>query len=416
MTEKAPTTSRRSGGRFAPRWLHVLAAAALVATTIGLGSAPAAAEAEEPSTAVGVAVVGLGGHKVRSVIATDVETTEETSFSLIGYGCGEAAWGLDLEPGTAVTIRAEFDNGLVLHYDGGGGSTDAALSLPVTVAGEVEHISFDPAPELLLPAPVVSGTASVGQTLVVADGAWKTEWEAIRSWGDVPGAPVLTYQWLRSGQPIPGATASAYTVTAADGGEHVSVRVTGRFWDCLDVAVASAAAPIPAAPGQPPATDGQPPVIGGDDLPATGGEPVAPAADDLVDVNRGGVVVPREVTAGGSVSVSVGADRAGETVHGWLFSTPTALGSAVVAADGTVAFAVPDGVAPGAHRLAVTDAAGQLVGWGEIVVLAADGAAPSRQLAATGSDGILLSLGGGMMLIAGLVLFAVPRVRRASRA
>ena len=43
---------------------------------------------------------------------------------------------------------------------------------------------------------------------------------------------VFSYQWLRSGSAISGATASTYTLVSADAGNTIKVRVsfTGRLW------------------------------------------------------------------------------------------------------------------------------------------------------------------------------------------
>ena len=54
-------------------------------------------------------------------------------------------------------------------------------------------------------APVVSGTATVGQTLSTTNGTWL----------GAP-APTFTYQWQRTGVDIGGATSSTYVLVAAD--------------------------------------------------------------------------------------------------------------------------------------------------------------------------------------------------------
>lgn len=104
--------------------------------------------------------------------------------------------------------------------------------------------------------------------------------------------------------------------------------------------------------------------------------PIAPSADALTDGTRGGIDVPATGVAGQNVTVALGAAYAGTTVNGWLFSAPLALGQAVVDASGNVTFTLPSSVAPGAHRLAITDAENTLLGWGDIRV----------SVAATGED------------------------------
>lgn len=63
--------------------------------------------------------------------------------------------------------------------------------------------------------PTITGTAQVGSILTAVPGAWS------------PGTAVLTYQWLRNGTAITGATAGTYTVAAADAGTTLTVTVTG---------------------------------------------------------------------------------------------------------------------------------------------------------------------------------------------
>ncbi len=64
--------------------------------------------------------------------------------------------------------------------------------------------------------PTVSGTGVVGSTLTAKPGTWSLAGVA------------LTYQWLRDGAVISGATATTYKVATADVGKKVSVRVTAK--------------------------------------------------------------------------------------------------------------------------------------------------------------------------------------------
>lgn len=68
---------------------------------------------------------------------------------------------------------------------------------------------------LLSATPTISGTPYVGSTLTASPGTWK------------PSPVTFTYQWLRGGAPIAGATASSYTLVGGDSGHSVSVSVTG---------------------------------------------------------------------------------------------------------------------------------------------------------------------------------------------
>lgn len=70
-------------------------------------------------------------------------------------------------------------------------------------------------PTLTAPAPSISGTAKVGQTLTAAIGTW----------GPAPVA--VSYQWRRAGVAISGATGKSYVLVAADTGKALTVSVTG---------------------------------------------------------------------------------------------------------------------------------------------------------------------------------------------
>ncbi|POH59775.1 CAP domain-containing protein [Arthrobacter glacialis] len=101
------------------------------------------------------------------------------------------------------------------------GSTDVGKNVSVTVTGSktgfstASRNSASVVPGAgLTPVPSISGTAAVGSTLVAVAGVW-------------PGGATLTYQWLRSGTAVPGATGSSLLVGSADLGNTMSVRVTG---------------------------------------------------------------------------------------------------------------------------------------------------------------------------------------------
>ncbi|GAA3686428.1 hypothetical protein GCM10022237_51040 [Nocardioides ginsengisoli] len=102
----------------------------------------------------------------------------------------------DADAGRTITVRV---TGTLPGY-----ATASTTSVP---AGAVL------APFATAPEPTVSGRTIVGQTLTAVTGTWDP-------------APSLTYQWLRGGSPVAGATGPTYQLTAADAGKAISVRVT----------------------------------------------------------------------------------------------------------------------------------------------------------------------------------------------
>lgn len=111
-----------------------------------------------------------------------------------------------LRPGLASHSRFTNDVLLVVNAGKGGNLTNAAMAAAIN-AGIAEEV-----PPVNTAAPVVSGTGTVGQNLTTTNGAWT-------------GADSYTYQWLRNGATIAGATANVYALVGADSGNNVSSRV-----------------------------------------------------------------------------------------------------------------------------------------------------------------------------------------------
>jgi hypothetical protein len=88
-------------------------------------------------------------------------------------------------------------------------------------------------------APAISGTPRAGQALTCSTGTWSN-------------APTFAFEWLRDGQPIAGATAATYALTASDAGRSISCRVTASNSDGT-AEQASAAVAIDPPPPPPPA-------------------------------------------------------------------------------------------------------------------------------------------------------------------
>ncbi|MCJ1705922.1 hypothetical protein [Rathayibacter sp. VKM Ac-2926] len=83
--------------------------------------------------------------------------------------------------------------------------------------------------------PTITGTATVGQKLTAVAGTWS------------PAPVTLAYQWKRAGVAITGATASTYTLVAADSGAAVTVSVIGTKSGYASVTKTSAAVTVKAA-------------------------------------------------------------------------------------------------------------------------------------------------------------------------
>ena len=90
-------------------------------------------------------------------------------------------------------------------------STGFAGAATVTVTGKA-LASFGK-----VGTPKTSGTAKIGKVLTVSNrGTWS------------PAPTSVGYQWYRSGAAISGATKASYTLTGADAGKQITVRVIGQ--------------------------------------------------------------------------------------------------------------------------------------------------------------------------------------------
>lgn len=80
--------------------------------------------------------------------------------------------------------------------------------------------------------PQLSGSPVVGQALSCSLGTWS-------------GTPALARQWLRAGEPVPGATGETYALGSADLGTQVACRVTATGTDGETEAASNAVVPVP---------------------------------------------------------------------------------------------------------------------------------------------------------------------------
>lgn len=155
----------------------------------------------------------------------------------------------------------------------------SAVSAPIKPA----QLLPDEAPLLTnTVAPVISGTPEVGARLTATSGTW------------TPTPRDHSYQWLRDGQPIAGATGSEYELVVADAGTEVTVRVTARLSGHQDTSTTAAPVQVAAVDGT--LAAGTPRVLGrarvGNVLILAPGEHAPAAATVRREWLRNGTVVP----------------------------------------------------------------------------------------------------------------------------
>lgn len=121
-------------------------------------------------------------------------------------------------------------------------------------------------------------------------------------------------------------------------------------------------------------------------------------------------VTPNPFSPGDTVTITMPTGHEGETVYAFVFSEPTALGSATVSGGARIAMTIPSSLPLGAHRVAVYAADGTLLGWQAVTVAAATPTNPADPAVPPSQGGGLASTGGiiGMSaLAAGLAAAAI---------
>lgn len=101
---------------------------------------------------------------------------------------------------------------------------------------------------------------------------------------------------------------------------------------------------------------------------AIGTAAVAPLVAQLTAGTENDIEVPETAGAGSTITIVVGTSYAGQDVEVWMFSTPVLLAQTTVAANGTVTVTIPASTSAGAHRIAVYDSVGAIIGWSWITI------------------------------------------------
>lgn len=164
--------------------------------------------ASSPAQPVTVANTGAKPFTVGKVSLTDDDGFSAQDFHVDGAACVGKTLAVRATCEAQVRFapsRAGKSLSASLTFEGAGGEVIGSLALTGTSTYAFTTVS---APSIGHQSP------TVGDTLDATVPTW---------------APVaeFSYQWLRDGQPIGGATSASYAVMAADAGHRISVMVTG---------------------------------------------------------------------------------------------------------------------------------------------------------------------------------------------
>lgn len=168
-------------------------------------------------------ISGLAGSRAKTVDAFGLSliSADGTTVSSLG---SPASVTVNLTPAEVTTLSGK-GTPTVFYYDPTtksltkvSASFDLAHGTVTYDAGQLGTYAVEltniPARLTVNPKPVIKGTAAVGQSLTATAGSYS-----------VAGVTV-TYQWLRNGTAIKGATSASYKLTAADRNAKLSARVT----------------------------------------------------------------------------------------------------------------------------------------------------------------------------------------------
>ncbi|WP_235737367.1 carboxypeptidase regulatory-like domain-containing protein [Nocardioides alcanivorans] len=159
-----------------------------------------------------------------------------------------------------VLTPTEYDGtGVAEYWDGPSGDGAYAFADAATLdwpaSGPMKRnftVQLGAAPTIKPSTPTIEGTVGVGRTVVAQHGAWS------------PSDVSLTYEWLKNGVPIPGATERELTITEAIADELtlLQVRVIGTKSGLPSVDILSDYWSGTPAPGDPPVTFTRPTITG----------------------------------------------------------------------------------------------------------------------------------------------------------
>lgn len=183
---------------------------------------------------------------VRSVTAaTALNATTRTALLAAADEDASRVSQVLTAPGNLTTTSAGAATGLVSGMLEHAGSQIEEPELAEGQSGRLVAVhtftgivrTVTPFTPLLLSAPVITGTVTVGSTLTCSTGAWDGRGET----------PTYSYEWLRSGNPISNAslTSGTYELVADDAGETISCVVTATNSGGAASAASNTVGPVP---------------------------------------------------------------------------------------------------------------------------------------------------------------------------
>ena len=182
----------------------------------------------------GVIYYNYGVRVLKEVAGQAKEFLNESTAVVLQTDCAYSAADpsarcLALAAGRKFTSAS---GGFTLAFDSAG-----ALGAKVSVIPNPPAPAPAPEPVKLSCTVAITGSAAVGSTLTATPSCLS------------PAPSSFTYQWLRNGAAIQGATAATYRVQYQDGGKSLSVRLIAKLAPYSDAVATSTARVVPALTG-----------------------------------------------------------------------------------------------------------------------------------------------------------------------
>jgi len=150
----------------------------------------------------------IGGSPIVGYVLTAVPGTWMAAGATVTYQWYRSGTAISGATGTTYTIvSADLGKTLTVKVTATVGSTKTTKTAEGTAAVINTKIAGM--------TPTIDRDGGPGKTLTAVPGTWE------------PAGVSLAYQWLRNGSAIQGATQATYTMTSADAGTSITVRVTG---------------------------------------------------------------------------------------------------------------------------------------------------------------------------------------------
>ncbi len=221
---------------------------------------------EGETTATGTGSYLAGATEITSVTATEGAFTVGKQISGEGIAAGTTITAV--EPGKLTisdpTTEEKSDAALTanLPFDASAATVEEALNALNPISGAFGSVSVSGGPGNpggSNPYEVTFGgaLASTGEQLEIQGGGLQSGTGTTLSCDGGPEGTTLTYQWLRDGAEIPGATSSTYTFAGADAGHSIQcqTKASNAGGATVQASAPVVASPVPSPePPAPPAT------------------------------------------------------------------------------------------------------------------------------------------------------------------